>query len=833
MKQEKISGFNGRRELVDQLIFNYRNKSAAQVIILTGASGSGKSFVVNKVAAECDRFQLMRAYINRGDSFVSLSHISRATKLDSLSLSIGSSVMTVGIGASVQREESQYNHIKALLSAVPNTTLLFCLDDTQTASSAVKSILRILLSHSTELEQKLSVKLYFLITDYSFDPSISLALCSETLTHIELEPYRTADILEYYKSKHLGLLITPRITDNICEIQKICNGNLSLANFLFVDIAVQNSDYFKALEQVVQCRLSQLKKVGQRKDVSEAEMEDIILSSALSIQRFSTTEISCVTQRASNTVANSLDIARDEAIIEKDVDCFYDFSCPQVKSALEKQSIEKRKERLLYYYQYYTENEQDEYFLRAFYLAKYFGEITPQVFALLGLALTSCFSKSDGDELERINKIVHKYGYPEQITLYEKLLLFYEKLLMPSNSANFYALNDLYHRLSGASFEAPLRAELVRAYFHYLYRTHAPTSKTLNLMFNECLPFAEQEVELSDFLNPIGIKPEDETIVRLNVLYSIAPYLLDVRNDVQSFTRLYQISRTISQKCHSKSANGLAQYIENVFNRKAFLFVNQTQCGPYYESAKAYFSRNQIWDEVCMTLVCQAGTDIVIQKYAEAQSCCTQALEVVDRYAISLPQPAKLQNNYLIAAFLETEEQSKNQRVRLSKAKQTISQLKKLLTKEQCATEFVILTNICSLCLYCGDDKGYIRHKHILEHLMSCTDVSNIADEELDDFYRYYFAWFEVFRTLRDEKWDLAEEMHQKICGFVPALFQKQEIFWKMKEQALADLIKNHIAPTPYDFCINLVKINRREDILSRFFFRGLMLSDLQYTSYN
>lgn len=833
MKSEINSGFNGRKELIERLILNYRNQSAAQVTMLTGPSGSGKSFVANKVIVECDRLQMMHAFINRGDSFVSLSRIGSAPKLNSISMSIGTTVMSVGIGASVQREDTQYNHIKALLSAVPNTALLFCLDDLQTANSSVKSILKILISHCTDLERKLSVKLFFLITDHSFDTCMNLALCSDTLTHIKLAPYCAEDVLEYYKSKHLGLLITQRISENICEIQKICNGNLSLANFLFVDIAVQNSDYFKALEQVVQCRLSQLKEAGQRKEVSETEMEDVILSSALSLQRFSTTEISCVTQRTSNTVANSLDIARDEAIVEKDVDCFYDFSCPEVKSALEKQSIERRKERLLYYYQYYTQNEQDEYYLRALYLIKYFGVITPQAFALLGLAFTSSLSKSDSDLLEKISGVVQRYGSPEQIILYNEIKYFYERLLMPASSANSYMLNELYQRLSGTGFEAPLRAELARAYFHYLYRTHAPVDRTLNLLFNECLLFAEQEVVLTAFLNPIGIKPEDETIVRLNVLYSIAPYLLDVRNDVHTFTKLYQMSRIMSKECCSKSANGLAQYIENVFNRKAFLFVNQTQCGPYYESAKAYFSRNQIWDEVCMTLVCQAGTDIVIQKYAEAQVCCNQALEIVDRYAISLPQPAKLQNNFLIAAFLETEDQIKSERMRLSKAKQTITHLKKLLSKDRCATEYVILTNICSLCLYCGDDKGYIKHKSVLERLMSCPDVSNTADEEIDDFYRYYFAWFEAFRMLRDEKWDLAEKMYQSIRGFVPALFQKQEIFWEIKEQALADLIRSHTVPTPYDFCNNLVRINRREDILSRFFFRGLMLSDLQYTSYN
>ena len=59
----------------------------------------------------------------------------------------------------------------------------------------------------------------------------------------------------------------------------------------------------------------------------------------------------------------------------------------------------------------------------------------------------------------------------------------------------------------------------------------------------------------------------------------------------------------------------IAKYMENVFNRKAFLFVNQTQCNIYYDKAKKYFYDNQIWDEYCITLICEAGTDIVIQKY--------------------------------------------------------------------------------------------------------------------------------------------------------------------------------------------------------------------------
>lgn len=833
MKREKISSLSGREDLVQRLAQDYGNRVATKITLLTGPSGCGKSFLAKRIASESDKLPKTRSYINRGDSFISPSHVGSHPKLNSLSLSFALHGISFGIDTSMQKEATQYNYLKTLLRTVSNSTILFCLDGLSNAHSAVKSMTRILLSHWADLEHELSIDIYFLFTDTNLASLLSLVSATASLAHFELEPYSTDDILKYLKNKHLELIITKKITENICEIQKICNGNLALVNFLFVDITLQNRDYFKALDDVIQCRLAQLKKDGQYKEISEAEMEDIILSSALSLQRFTTSEISRITQRTDNTVANILDLAREEAFVDKDFDCFYDFCCPAVKSVLEKQGIEKRKERLLYYYQYYTENEQDEYYIRAFYLVKYFRTIIPQSFALLGLAYVSGLLRTDSDLLEKIDTIIKEYGTQKQQAEYKEIQDFYNGLSESATDHDSKKINDSYLKLCEAGLEAPLRGEIARAYFHHLYRTRPPIDITLNHLYSECLAFAEQQVSLSDFQNPIGLTPGDETIVRLNILYNIAPYTLDVQNNVQKFTDLYQTSQIIAKTCQSKSANGLAQYIENIFNRKAFLFINETQCGLYYDKAKSYFKRNQIWDELCLTLACEAGTDIVIQKYNEAKRCCENALEIANQYGISLPEPEKIQNNLLIAEFLEAEAQAQKPNACMSKAKKTISELKKLLQKKRSTSEYVILTNICSLSLYCGDDKGYLRHKDILQRQMSCNDISNVADDEIDDFYRYYFAWFEIYRMIRDEQWDLAEQLFQNIYGFVPALFQKQEVFWKLKEDALANLIKNRIVLNSYDFCNKLVHVNRRENILSRFYLRGLMLSDLQYTSYN
>lgn len=189
-------------------------------------------------------------------------------------------------------------------------------------------------------------------------------------------------------------------------------------------------------------------------------------------------------------------------------------------------------------------------------------------------------------------------------------------------------------------------------------------------------------------------------------------------------------------------------------------------------------------------------------------------------------------NNKTIAEFLLLEKKANNQKSRNSAARMAIKQLKQLLLSKSCTTEYVILTNICSLSLYCNNDKQYIIHKKKIEKLYGCQDISNIDDYNIDDFYRYYFAWFELYRSMRDEYWDKAELICNKLDGFVPSIFRKQEIFWKQKNEAVKELITLKKIISPYDFCNNLVKYKQKESILAKFFHRGLMLSDLQYTSY-
>lgn len=107
----------------------------------------------------------MRSYINRGDSFVSPSAVGNMPKLrvDNLSLSASFLYMSAGLEVGAHREESQYNHLKALLRSFQNHRFLFCLDGLSSAHSQVKSMAQLLLSHREDLERALYGRYYFVI----------------------------------------------------------------------------------------------------------------------------------------------------------------------------------------------------------------------------------------------------------------------------------------------------------------------------------------------------------------------------------------------------------------------------------------------------------------------------------------------------------------------------------------------------------------------------------------------------------------------------------------------------------------------------------------------
>ncbi len=820
---EKIyEGLKSRDNLAEELVQQYIGKKTPTIVCITGSHGTGKTYVVQKIVNQLEKNKKMSIYHNLGRNFVKFDSKFKKNVPNALSFSAGNPFFSLGFGIGWEKNETSYNQIRNILSKVLISDVLLCIDGFTNADAEIRAIIMLITQHIKKLQEEFKVSIFMLITD--IDIGHIFTYDYKSTSEYKLKNYELPDITAYLEQNHKVINLHEQ---EIKTISKICNGNLNLVELLYQEQITFGRSFLDAINKVIQIRIMNLKQSGKNENLDEAELEELIYSASLNIKDFTAEVLSQVVEQEEKKIYRELNVAKEELLLIQNLNSNYDFCSYEIKSHLAEQTMQKRKDWLLSYYRYYTNNEQDNYFYRAYYLMKYQGNITPESFALLMLAFSTACEMHDMVNLKQIREFLYnsKNISEQYINFYEQIDAFF-RLLCTNSDDNM--VESAYNDIDIDELDLPLKAELTRAYFHYLYINNNMDSEKSLLILELCKEFSQNELSLNipgDFV--------DETILRLRIIYDIAPCIIDCLNDFDEFQILFEKSKELAVK-NQKTSKGrnIGIYIENIFNRKAFFFVNQTQCAIYYHKAKKYFKENEIWDEYCITLICEAGTDIVIQQYEEAVECCNRVLNICEDKNINLPLIEKLYNNKTIAEFLLLEKKANNQKSRNSAARMAIKQLKQLLLSKSCTTEYVILTNICSLSLYCNNDKQYIIHKKKIEKLYGCQDISNIDDYNIDDFYRYYFAWFELYRSMRDEYWDKAELICNKLDGFVPSIFRKQEIFWKQKNEAVKELITLKKIISPYDFCNNLVKYKQKESILAKFFHRGLMLSDLQYTSY-
>lgn len=709
-------------------------------------------------------------------------------------------------------------------------TAIICVDDLSGVRDSIKMTLRHIAHFRERIERELSAEIYFLVSDRSSDYCHSLLNDSLAIKEFVLTPYTKDDILEYLRKKHNNALVCGEFSKKIDSIEKICSGNLNLADFIFASTLYPNDTYIDVLENIVNKRIDELNETGRKQNLSPNDIENIILSSALSAKTFTKNELQFITQHDEKTIESSLNLAKDAILIDEKTVSIYDFHCHEIKNTLKIKSLEKFRCHLLGYYNYYVEHEPDEYFLRAYYLLMFDNELTTQAASLLALSIIHGMKMKDFDITNKVTKLIFRVCHispPELVKQIDNFcLLISDKNATPDDVMLLY--NSIIHL---KDVELPLIAEITRLCFSFFYIRHIQNKNTIDLL-NRCYEYIRNELCFSKNCSYPKIKIFDESVIRINIGYTIMPYVLDICNNINAFNEINEICSKLINCCHSYYSTGAAQYAENVFNRKAFLYVNPMQCFAYYDKAEQYFRENEIWNQLCMTLACRGGTDIVTGQYANSIKASSDALSIATEHNILIPQPQKINNNLLIADFLEFE-QSHSYAEILAKALQTMKALRGLLNGKKCETEYVIITNICSLSLYLSDDASYCNFKEKIQQIKDCSDIADISDNSIDDFYRYYFSCFEIYRNINRYEWLEAEKKCHQLENFVPSLFSRQEVFWKMKHKALAELISERHQMNPYDFCINLVKHDLRETALSKFFLRGLMLSDLQYTSYD
>lgn len=823
----KHEGLNGRTQLARELVNKFVAKTASSVTFIQARCGQGKSYIVDCIIKELEDIWDIKVYCNQDDEIISPTDnaVIKSRYLNSLSATGGNSIFSLGIGIGWENSYSNYNKIRNLLSTKLRNNILICIENISDVSDELRFLTTCIIQNVQELEKEFKKKIFLLITDTQDIYIDVIHKYTSSCERILLPSYSINDTRDFLIQRGV---IHDISTENLSRIFELSQGNLDLADFLYEEFLVNENEYISTLQDVVAKRISIIKSQGEKHDISGKKMEAIVFSASLALKDFSAQFLREIVEERITDVEDGLEIAKNEALLEKDFKKYYSFISTDIQNYIAKMTIERHESFLITYYNFYTLNEQDEYYFRAYYIYKYVGHISSLSFSLFILSYSVARKMSDDLKMRKIENILTTDSVEENYKkAFDVIRDYYDSLF---EQLPLTDITQKYKNIKKYDWELPVKAELTCEYFHYIYRNTKMNTPMYRNVLNDCINYAMNELTIDT--SDIGIiEPVDETVLRLKIIYEISPCVLDQLNDYDEFNHLYHKSQELSISNNIRQ-HGIGKYVENVFNRKAFLFANQVACSIYYEKAKKYFASNEIWIEYYITLVCQAGTDIVIQEFDEAIELCNRAESESSKRDIIIPQIEKLYNNRIIAEFLLAEQDAKTPQKAISFAKKAIKKLKDLLTGEKNASQFVIYTNICSLYLYSNNDKQYVTYKRKLEKLYDCKDIANIKDESIDDFYRYYFFWFELYRKINNCNWEDAWHYINQLDNFIPALFRKQEIFWDEKNKAVKQIINTKETINTYDFCHNLVKTKRNEQVLSKFFYRGLMLSDLQYTSY-
>lgn len=808
----------GREEAAKD-IYELIHAGTCPDILLLGKHGSGKRFVIS----------LLAGYIEHGDhisllTFVGDQIVEEGEKYSARTSEFGfNASIYLGISwSTAEKNNSKVDYILNCLRNAHKKHLVFIISDPGIQSSEIRDLIHVILQNKAFIEAQLDKKLTF----------IALAEKDEVIDYpnfaiIELCPYSMLDIQEYVQRVLKFELDDEESNEKFRKLHEICDSDFDLVNLIYRDVLENNLNYSRSLNELVKRRLNFLKKASVQRSISSKDVEEIILTCSLSAEFFSRIEISKTTHRSEEIVNDSFQLFIEEVIFnQKGVDLF-DFVSPEIKQVLEKVMLERHNTRLLDFYNYLTEYRTDEYYLRAYYLIKYETCISENSFCLLILATSQAFMFNDKWIKEKINSLLLMYGSPEDLEIYECISEAYNKHKSGDYLGSLQSLKNVPQYCLGTVG----RTELSRLTFKNYYLMHDTDSFAFRKVCHGLKDAAINPPMLSQIEGMLGV---EEKIFNLRLIYDLAPYVLDTENNYDLFQTLFDRSNIILRQEHSRNFRAKTiEYIKNIFNRKAFLFANPMQSMTYYEEAGNFFRKNHIWGEYCMTLIGQAGTCLACHEYKQAESLCQEAQETVDAKHVILEKPEKLQNNLRIAQFLYLEEQTADEERIKKSAEETACFLEQLSDGPACGTKHVLLTNAASLYLYANRIADYHRVKLALENSLGCPDISELENENINDFYRYHFAWFELYYNMTKRNWAFCRRLFAQLDPFIPSLFKRQENLWKQKNDAVRQLIDDKKVISSREFCLNLVHNSHREQGLAKFYHRGLMVSDIQYTSFD
>lgn len=782
-----------------------------------GKNGSGKKYVIenleNLLKKKCDIYRIVSDTVVKKNQSVPAHTFNIVFSLNSF----------IGISLSATINDSlKINYIVSNLKALTlKKILLITALDYDLLPAESRDFIAILISNKAYIEKKVKKNITVIITSNS-----DYFIGRYNATNIQFRDYERKDIYNFL-IEVCGYLPRQISNEKLNQICNLCGTNFNLvksySSFILDSNAPSNS-----IEAIVDTKLNYYIQSGRRYNLSKDELKSILYVSSLSVNMLTPEMISYVTKITEENTEKGFECAVYENFLEKEnplklqINNFL-FISQEEKEYLSRQAYPIYLKKVVDYYVYLSEIAEDEYFERSQYLLQYYGELNKNVFALLGLAISKSFLLNDYILREKVitffNDNIHN---EEQKILFFKIIEAYQE----NQKGNYRQSNEILHNIDYTIINTVLVAELKRLEFKNGYLGHISSQMRLNGLSKELQTHLEQKIVIcNEFIS--GNK--DEKIISLKIIFDLAPFILDSQNDKETFRKLYDDSLILVQYINNHFVKkSFAEYVINVFNRKAFLFAPPSIASVYYEQATAYFKENNILDEYVITLASKAGNEIALHRYDSAINNCEKAISILNENSIEIAQSEKIYNNLYIANFLYFEEEHTVEDSQINAA-ETVYELEKLLIEAPCGMNHVIMTNMASLNLYANNENDYHRVKRKLETSLKCKDVSNINDVTINDFYRYHFAWYEFYLNLMHKEWKKCDKILKSLQSFYPSIFHNTEKM-DLRVEAARFLVKNKCVPELQKYGKNMLQFAPSDR--KRYISRGLPLSDLQFTSW-
>lgn len=782
-----------------------------------GKNGSGKEYVIENLETllkkKCEIYRIVSDTVVKKNQNVPTHKFNVAFSLNCF----------IGISLSAVKNDSlKINYIISNLKILSlKKILLITALDYDLLPAESRDFIAILISNKAFIEKQIKKSITVIVTsnnDY-FDGRYNTI-------NIPFRDYEKKDIYDFLING-CGYLPTQISNEKLNQICNLCGNNLNLVR-LYSNFILNSDVPSNSIEAIVDTKLNYYIHSGYNYNLSKDELKSILYVSSLSVNLLTPEMISYVTKIEEENTEKGFECAVYENFLEKEtplrlqINNFL-FISQEEKKYLCQQAYPIYLRKVIDYYVYLSEIAEDEYFERSQYLFQYYGELNKNVFALLGLAISKSFLLNDCLEREKVITFFNNnIRNVEQKKLFFNIIKAYEE----HQKGDYIRSNEILHNIDYTTINIVLVAELKRLEFKNGYLGHISSQMRLNGLSNELQAHLGQKMVIcNDFIS----RNKEEKIIALKIIFDLAPFILDSQNDRETFRKLYSDSLILVQYINNHFIKkSFAEYVINVFNRKAFLFAPPSVASVYYEQAIAYFKENYILDEYVITLASKAGNEIALHRYDSAASNCKKAISIMNENSIEIAQSEKIYNNLYVANFLCFEEEHEIEDSRI-KASETVRELEKLLTAASCGMNHVIMTNMASLNLYAGNENSYHQIKLRLETSLKCEDVSNIDDITINDFYRYHFAWYEFYLNLVHKEWKKCDKILKSLQSFYPSIFHNIEKM-DLRVEAARFLVKNKCVPEIQKYGINMLQFAPSDR--KRYISRGLPLSDLQFTSW-